>query len=647
MSYLINLAKKVEWEKWLQSVMDKANWSRGKALREMMKARKELGISYKDYARNNFFEMTEEQQKAEAEKILKKRAKKEERLQSVMDKTGWSREKTIQEMTKVRKELGVSYKDYERNNFFEMTEEQQKVEAEKILAKKKEWKECVAFVVKETGQDRKTVVEALKKAREEYYISAKQFVDKHLYEVPLGEYATVCENIRDRNARVLRRRFIANSIKRSKENPPQKMQIVDHDISHLKYISNTGGKQPAPVIAACYYLGVPLPEDASGEYQPSAYVPELTGGLETIRGIIGKRRLPDSELINSEYSSFKSLFQSRSNLTYNETDLIIFFTDFVMHCMDHGYCAVDYFNYEFYKKEIDVRKQFVSIGRYKRFMRRVCIKQLDLFKNKGSFNRNFRDFIKRDWLDMTMTDIGEFRSFVDKHDIFFAKPILGTGGYGARKIGCAGKDIKELYETCVKKKYIIEELVMQHKEMSAFNSDTLNTIRVWALTDVDNKPHIIGAVARFGRVGNDVDNFHSGGVGAAVDPETGTIYTDAIDINGGTYTEHPDSHIGFKGFVVPEWEKVKTRVAEACLHCVDINRHVGWDIAITDKGEIEFIEANATPNFDLLQAADQIGKFDIYDRYMTPLAEAVGIKPVHQGQPTLDVSHMQMVGNPT
>ena len=68
---------------------------------------------------------------------------------------------------------------------------------------------------------------------------------------------------------------------------------------------------------------------------------------------------------------------------------------------------------------------------------------------------------------------------------------------------------------------------------------------------------------------------------------------------------------------------------------------MGWDIAISDSGEIEFIEGNATPNFDFLQAVDKKGKFDIYDRYLTPMAEAAGQKPLRPVHPKLDVSCMQ------
>lgn len=48
-------------------------------------------------------------------------------------------------------------------------------------------------------------------------------------------------------------------------------------------------------------------------------------------------------------------------------------------------------------------------------------------------------------------------------------------------------------------------------------------------------------------------------------------------------------------------------------------RHIGWDIAITDKGEVELIEGNCMPNFDAAQAADQIGKYHVYEKYINEI----------------------------
>ena len=409
----------------------------------------------------------------------------------------------------------------------------------------------------------------------------------------------------------------------------------------LKYDGRFDTFQPEPVIAACYYLGNPLPSNASGAYQPSAFIPELDGSLEGIRSCLGEEILPDTDEYREEYESFRKKFTSMRKLQFTETDLAVYYTDYLLHCKDYGFRNTDYFDFDFFKSGIELRNTFISTKKYKRYVRRICIKDITLFKDKGNFNRKFAAVVRRDWVDTTLCTWDEFNAFVSRNPVFFAKPIRGTGGAGACVIHSEDYDRKDLFSLCREREYIIEERVKQHKDLAAFNPDTLNTIRVYALVDIEGKPHMTGVFARFGRVGGTVDNFHQGGMGAAVDPETGIMMTDAVDIRGAANEIHPDSHLRFKGTQLPEWERVKETVAKACEICKNINRHVGWDIAIREDGEVEVIEGNATPNFDFLQAVDKIGKYPIYDKYLTPMAIAAGIKPIHAENPTLDVSRMQ------
>ena len=56
---------------------------------------------------------------------------------------------------------------------------------------------------------------------------------------------------------------------------------------------------------------------------------------------------------------------------------------------------------------------------------------------------------------------------------------------------------------------------------------------------------------------------------------------------------------------------------------------------------VRVYESKEANQFDFLQAVDKIGKYPIYDKYLTPMAIAAGIKPIHAENPTLDVSRMQ------
>lgn len=57
-------------------------------------------------------------------------------------------------------------------------------------------------------------------------------------------------------------------------------------------------------------------------------------------------------------------------------------------------------------------------------------------------------------------------------------------------------------------------------------------------------------------------------------------------------------------------------------------RNIGWDISVTKDGEVEFIEGNGRPNFDVLQSPDQIGRRFRYEELLADLEKMKGIETV-------------------
>ena len=475
------------------------------------------------------------------------------------------------------------------------------------------------------GISRKEAEEILKKAEKTYGIPYKRFLSYGLIRQEESEWAHIFEE-KEAERKAARRR--KNLVKKHLKN------TEEHEAA-----SGTD-KYPDPVIAACYYLGSPLPEGASTSKKLSEYIGELDGSLETIRERVGERYIPKTEQTEKDFEEFKRKYLFMEELDFDTTSLSVYYVDYCFHCKDYKFRNRDYFDFEFYKRETAERAKFISTIGYQKYVSKVCITDVNLSQNKAVFNRFFADFISRDWLDTTDCTFEQFREFASKHPVFFAKPVTGTGGHGAGTFDTTSRDLEECLAECRKSSDIIEEIVIQHPKLAEFNKDTLNTIRIYALADIDNNVHITGAFIRFGRAGKSVDNFHSGGMGAAVDPETGVVISDGVNLKGEKVAVHPDSGLAFKGFQVPEWDAVKKTVEAATRKCSDINRHVGWDIAIRENGKVELIEGNSRPNFDFLQAVDKIGKFDIYDKYLTPLAEAAGIKVFRQDLPDISTEGM-------
>ena len=572
----------------------------------------------------------------------KEPVKKTDMIGRIAKKSGLGREEVEAMLNEAKFERRIPFKVYEKYGFYKLTKEEQDEKFRELLEeRKKSAGENLNYVIKKSKMDPEEAILLMVEAKADRGIFYWEYANNKLWNLTPDEQDQLIKERRiERKANKLRKEFVKNS-NANPVAPEPVAPIADPDEfakknADLKYLNGTRDKHPDGIIAAAYYLGYPLPEYATLEYQPSAYVGPIDGSFEGLQRLLGEDMFPDTAKMHEFYETFIWKYKLMEDLNFNETDLAIYFTDWYLHGLDYGYRHKDYFDFDFYKSEFDQRLKFISTGAYKMYVNGLCTKGVALFKDKGKFNRKFRKLVNREWIDGRKCTFDEFKDFASRNDVFFAKPIEGTGGHGAHKVRLSEfSSLEEAYDLIKEEGDICEELVIQHPDIAAFNPDTLNTLRIYTLLGVDDVAVIPGAFARFGRKGNDVDNFHSGGMGAAVDPDTGIIFTDAVDLKGLKYTHHPDSGLQFKGFQVPEWQKIKDTVQKACVIAAPKARHLGWDISVTKYGDIEIVEANTLPNFDFLQAVDKIGKFDIYDRVLTPLAERDGVKVYRPTHPDL------------
>lgn len=320
------------------------------------------------------------------------------------------------------------------------------------------------------------------------------------------------------------------------------------------------------------------------------------------------------------FDRFKTRYRDANKVLKNtDEELIQMIIEWLYVFKPLGYYFHDYFDYELYNRTVEDAKTFLS-RRYCLKVYKLCNdkKYIKYLRNKQLFNKKFSKYVNRSFLKAEAISFDEFKEFIKKHPKFFAKPLKGTGGYGSGIIDSKGQDLRELYNKCQEANYIIEGIVKQHKDLAKFNASTVNTIRIYSLLCADGKVRPLMGIFRAGRAGNDVDNFHCGGMAAAVDMKTGKISSNALNRDHLFFERHPDSNVKFKGFQIPCWDKVMKAVEDAGLSIPEV-RHIGWDIAITDKGEVELIEGNCMPNFDAAQAADQIGKYHVYEKYINEI----------------------------
>jgi len=155
-----------------------------------------------------------------------------------------------------------------------------------------------------------------------------------------------------------------------------------------------------------------------------------------------------------------------------------------------------------------------------------------------------------------------------------------------------------------------ERITNQHKALSNFHPNSINTIRV-VTVKVESTIEILFAKLRIGVNGRFSDNTSSGGI--SIDIIEGRLVKWAFFKSGsGTKTNyHPDTKIVFENYEIPFWEEIIYSVKNA--HRLFYGIHsIGWDVCVTNDG-IELIEGN--DNWDTITAQSLRGGKKEYIKY--------------------------------
>ncbi len=293
-----------------------------------------------------------------------------------------------------------------------------------------------------------------------------------------------------------------------------------------------------------------------------------------------------------------------------------------LHCfMMIGSGYSDYLNYKLYNRTKKEIKEYATIKTQDKFYEIVSPSAYkDFFSIKANFLRNFAKYIDRD--KFYQGNLDELKEFLAKHKEIMYKPVNGLAGKNVKKM--LTKDIEDIdafYKEINSNDILLESYVVQHKDVSEFASPSVNTVRVMTFA-CNGKSEIVIAMMRFGNGINNVDNFHQGGVGCLVDPETGILVGNAVDKDDNVYECHPFSNKKFDGFQIPNWDIIKKTCLEAAL--VNENIHmVGWDVAVLEDG-CTFIEGNRRAGWDLPQVLYDKGRKDIMNYCLDKLNKENG-----------------------
>ena len=291
---------------------------------------------------------------------------------------------------------------------------------------------------------------------------------------------------------------------------------------------------------------------------------------------------------------------------------IILFFDMLYCSVKFGAGPYDYQEFEFYNLNNKERGTYITRVENNAIVRKYNAKE-DFYKfdDKHELNKIFDKFLKRDWMYLENDNYEEFVEFCKDKADFFAKPVDGSGGFGIELIKVDQNKLKETYDYLLKKNIcLLEEKIIQNKQLALLNKNSVNTLRIVTFFD-GKEAHIINTVFKIGN-GGITDNFSSGGMYTFI--QDGKIVVPAIDRDDNYFEVHPVSGIKLVGYEMPNYDSAIALVKE-CAKVVPTIKYVGWDVAITDDGAC-LIEGNCYP-----------GVFQIKPSF---LKEKVGLVPVFE-----------------
>ena len=296
-------------------------------------------------------------------------------------------------------------------------------------------------------------------------------------------------------------------------------------------------------------------------------------------------------------------------------------TDIIYCGFKYGAGYKDYLLCEFFNLNSEQRATFVTRG-----INNSIVKQLNnpnyyhILDNKTEFYSVFSDCLHRKWLNFAECSKEDFINFMQNFDEIICKPDDLCCGEGVDKLKRSDfKSLDDMYDELKKRNIsIVEEVVVQHPDMSRINPASVNTIRVYTVLS-DGKANAVYACIRMGNSDRPVDNINAGGMYSPVDLESGKISCAACDKQMNVYEKHPRSGCVLKGYQIPFWKESLAMCREAALRLPQLG-YIGWDVGITKDGPL-FIEANNMPGHDAfpqmpIQAPDKIGFLPTLRQYV-------------------------------
>jgi hypothetical protein len=206
----------------------------------------------------------------------------------------------------------------------------------------------------------------------------------------------------------------------------------------------------------------------------------------------------------------------------------------------------------------------------------------------------------------------------------FVKPTEGRGGHGTEswRMQAPGvyrngrgeeKTLERLLEHVAarsqqaKADTLIQPRLANHPDIADLTPGALSTVRLLTVLDERMQPEAVNAAFRMAiSTASPVDNFHAGGIAAAVDMATGELGAASGLGLGGDFSwheAHPLTGGRIKGRRLPDWPAA-VDLALAAHRLLAPRIVVGWDIGFLPDGPC-LVEGNVGPDADIHQRVER------------------------------------------
>ena len=303
---------------------------------------------------------------------------------------------------------------------------------------------------------------------------------------------------------------------------------------------------------------------------------------------------------------------------------LFLFCDMIWCTLHYGVGYLDYHVFGFACNRGPNRKTFMTMNHNVALARMVndaaCY---PLLQDKFQFLQRWEEFLGRRWLDLRQAGPEDLAQFCRECGAVFIKPHADFGGKGVARLEPGPEtDFEELHRSCVESgRYLVEEAIVQHPEVSALCPQSVNTLRVVTLW-AEGAAKFVYALLRVGSGEGNVDNISSGGMYTWVGDDGILDFPAFCDRTGLYYDSHPVTGAAFRGYCLPFFREA---VALCCRAAQVEPRlgYVGWDVAITPDGPV-LVEGNHLPGYDMAQNA----RFHPDGKGLLPTFEALLGRPV-------------------